>query len=137
MNKTIHDAIFSRDYWAEVDHYFDDGEMFLICGDCSTGISYGDLYCSHCGKYLSYKKVNPIFLKLWDDRLPWDTDEDEKDEAMSAFIEKKSKRTQLLLQPSVHEAIRRLAEEEETSFNDYVNTLLKEHASKVLGEINS
>lgn len=101
MNKTIHDAIFSRDYWAEVDHYFDDGEMFLICGDCSTGISYGDLYCSHCGKYLSYKKVNPIFLKLW------------KDEAMSAFIEKKSRRTQLLLQPSVHEAIRRLAEEEE------------------------
>jgi hypothetical protein len=44
------------------------------------------------------------------------------------FIETKSKRTQLLLQPSVHEAIRQIAEDEGTSFNDYVNTLLREHA---------
>jgi len=44
------------------------------------------------------------------------------------YIETKSKRAQLLLQPSVHEAIRQLAEDEGTSFNDYVNTLLREHA---------
>jgi hypothetical protein len=44
------------------------------------------------------------------------------------LIETKSKRVQLLLQPSVHEAIKELAKQEGTSFNDYVNTLLKDHA---------
>ena len=45
-----------------------------------------------------------------------------------AFIETKSKRVQLLLQPSVHEAIKKIATDEGTSFNDYVSALLKEHA---------
>lgn len=58
-------------------------------------------------------------------------------ESVPVFIEKKNRRVQLLLQPSVHEAIRRLAEDEETSFNDYVNTLLKKHAVKTLRGIKS
>ncbi|MFY9262355.1 MAG: hypothetical protein WAO49_01785 [Arcanobacterium sp.] len=43
------------------------------------------------------------------------------------FIELKSRRVQFLLQPSVHDGIKKIAKKEKTSVNDYVNTLLKNH----------
>lgn len=48
------------------------------------------------------------------------------------FIEQepKSRRVQLLMQPSLHEAIKKKAEERGFSFNDYVHRILDDHAWK-------
>lgn len=39
--------------------------------------------------------------------------------------ETKSRRVQILLQPSVYEAVKQLAEDNKTSVNDTINTILK------------
>lgn len=39
--------------------------------------------------------------------------------------ETKSRRVQILLQPSVYEAVKQLAEDSNTSVNDIINTILK------------
>lgn len=39
--------------------------------------------------------------------------------------ETKSRRVQILLQPSVYEAVKQLAEDNNTSVNDIINTILK------------
>ena len=39
--------------------------------------------------------------------------------------ETKSRRVQILLQPSVYEAVKQLAEDNNTSVNDTINTILK------------
>ena len=42
------------------------------------------------------------------------------------YIEKKSRRLQLLLQPSIYDAVKRRAEGEGVSVNDLINTILED-----------
>lgn len=42
------------------------------------------------------------------------------------YIETKSKRLQLLIQPSLHEKLKKRASQESTSVNDLINTILQE-----------
>lgn len=46
-------------------------------------------------------------------------------EYIEKYVEKKTKRAQLLLKPSVHEAISKKASDQGMSFNAYVNELLE------------
>lgn len=46
------------------------------------------------------------------------------------YIEKKSKRVQLLMQPSVYEKLKEKAKSKETSFNDFIHTILQEVAEE-------
>ena len=48
----------------------------------------------------------------------------------NAFQETKSKRLQLLIQPSLHEKLKVKANQEKTSVNDLVNQILKESVLK-------
>lgn len=47
------------------------------------------------------------------------------------YVETKSKRLQLLVQPSLHEKLKKRAEREHTSVNDLIHTILEE---KLRGE---
>lgn len=55
---------------------------------------------------------------------------------IAIVAERKSKRVQLLVQPSVYEAIQYLAKEDDISVNEYVNTLMRNDAVKRLGRIS-
>lgn len=46
------------------------------------------------------------------------------------YIETKSKRLQLLIQPSLHEKLKRKAQSEDTSVNDLVNNILQDALAK-------
>ena len=46
------------------------------------------------------------------------------------FIEVKSKRMQLLMQPSLHSAIKKLANEEEISVNEKIHSILRDYVAK-------
>ena len=46
------------------------------------------------------------------------------------FIEVKSKRMQLLMQPSLHSAIKKLANEEEISVNEKIHSILRDYVEK-------
>ena len=46
------------------------------------------------------------------------------------FIEVKSKRMQLLMQPSLHSAIKILADKEELSVNEKIHSILKDYVEK-------
>jgi len=46
------------------------------------------------------------------------------------YIETKSKRIQLLIQPSLHSKLKYMAEEKETSLNDLIHTVLENAARK-------
>ena len=46
------------------------------------------------------------------------------------FIEVKSKRLQLLMQPSLHSAIKTLADKEELSVNEKIHSILKDYVEK-------
>lgn len=43
------------------------------------------------------------------------------------FVEVKSKRMQLLMQPSLHQAIKQLADSEDISVNDKIHRILKDY----------
>lgn len=43
------------------------------------------------------------------------------------YIETKSKRINLLMQPSLHKKLKKIAEKKRTSFNDLVHTILDEY----------
>lgn len=43
------------------------------------------------------------------------------------FIEKKTKRVQLIMQPSLYAKLKREADEENTSFNNYIHDLLRSY----------
>ena len=45
-----------------------------------------------------------------------------------AYIETKSRRVQLLLQPTLHEKLKEMAKVERKSFNELVHSILNEHA---------
>lgn len=46
------------------------------------------------------------------------------------FIEVKSKRMQLLMQPSLHSAIKKLADSEDISVNEKIHSILKDYVEK-------
>lgn len=46
------------------------------------------------------------------------------------FIEVKSKRMQLLMQPSLHSAIKKLADNEDISVNEKIHSILKDYVEK-------
>ena len=46
------------------------------------------------------------------------------------FIEVKSKRMQLLMQPSLHSAIKTLADKEELSINEKIHSILRDYVEK-------
>jgi len=46
------------------------------------------------------------------------------------YIETKSKRFQLLLQPSLHSSLKVMADQKETSLNDLIHTILEQAAKK-------
>jgi len=47
------------------------------------------------------------------------------------YIETKSKRVQLLLQPSLHGKLKDMAKQQETSLNDLIHTILEKTTQKV------
>lgn len=46
------------------------------------------------------------------------------------YIETKSKRIQLLIQPSLHSKLKEICEQEETSLNDLIHTILEKSIRK-------
>ena len=46
------------------------------------------------------------------------------------YIETKSKRLQLLLQPSLHNKLKEISEQKETSINDLIHTVLEQYTRK-------
>lgn len=48
------------------------------------------------------------------------------------FIEVKSKRMQLLMQPSLHQAIKKIADNEDISVNDKIHRILKDYVEQNL-----
>jgi hypothetical protein len=46
------------------------------------------------------------------------------------YIETKSKRIQLLLQPSLHSKIKKISQQKETSINDLIHTILDQYTKK-------
>jgi hypothetical protein len=46
-----------------------------------------------------------------------------------AYIETKSRRVQLLLQPTLHKRLTVMAKSERKSFNEYVHSILEKHIS--------
>lgn len=47
------------------------------------------------------------------------------------YVETKSKRLQLLMQPSLHAKIKKRAKKEKTSVNEYIHNILKLHIDEV------
>lgn len=79
---------------------------------------------------IEYTKVLKAAIELAETPIPEREEFPIRYKVIPLLMENKSKRVQLLLQPSVHEAIRLLAVNEGISFNDYVNTLLRDHAER-------
>jgi hypothetical protein len=48
-----------------------------------------------------------------------------------AYIETKSRRVQLLLQPTLHKKLTEIARSEQKSFNELVHTILSDYTSKI------
>ena len=46
------------------------------------------------------------------------------------YVETKSKRVQLLLQPSLHNKLKEISEQKETSINDLIHTILEQYTRK-------
>lgn len=70
---------------------------------------------------------NPVLQFITNADENQEVDEQNKNVPMkpnSLYIETKSKRVQLLLQPSTYTKIRSLAENNNNSFNDFVNQIL-------------
>ena len=47
------------------------------------------------------------------------------------YIETKSKRLQLLMQPSLHNKLKAMAEQKQSSLNDLIHTLLEQATKKI------
>ena len=79
--------------------------------------------------------INPAMNFISQKKIDESQKESEQSESVhidqfNSFQETKSKRLQLLIQPSLHEKLKAKANQEKTSVNDLVNQILKESILK-------